>query len=118
MRAAALAGEHDYWTAAGLLYVHGAIAYADAVTIRRTGAKSASDNHMDVVELLKEAAASEKGLDQAIAHLRRLIGEKSRAAYTGQSPWAADVGKLATHAERFEAWARLAVQGEGKRAGG
>jgi hypothetical protein len=116
MRAAALAGEHDYWTAAGLLYVHGAIAYADAVTIRRTGTKSASDKHMDVLNLIKEAAASGKGLDQAIGHLRRLIEEKNRAAYTGQSFRAADIEKLATHAERFEAWARLAVRGEGERA--
>lgn len=96
--------------------MHGAIAYADAVTIRRTGTKSSSGRHMDAVRLLKEAAASEKGLDQAVGHLRRLIEEKNRVAYTGQSFRAADIEKLSVHAERFEAWARLAVRGEGERA--
>jgi hypothetical protein len=34
LNGAALAREHEYWNAAGLLMVHGSIAYAAAVAIR------------------------------------------------------------------------------------
>lgn len=54
MKAGKLAREHGYGNAAGLLFVHAAIAYADAVSIRLAGMKSTSDNHHDAVQLLSE----------------------------------------------------------------
>ncbi|MDP2886358.1 MAG: hypothetical protein Q8P51_15185 [Ignavibacteria bacterium] len=39
--------ELGYWTAAGVLIVHAAIAYADALCIRSAGEKSSGENHED-----------------------------------------------------------------------
>lgn len=104
--AAEMARAREYWNAAGLLLVHSAIAYADAVCIGSKGVKSTSENHQDAVALLTEVTARSPERDRAARHLRRLIDEKNRAAYTGLSFRAADVHGLAVHAQRFEAWAK------------
>lgn len=103
--AAALAQEVEYWNAAGVLYVHAAIAFADAVAIARRGEKSTSENHMDALALLGEVVANRKGRDEAREHLRRIIDEKNRVAYTGVSFRRADLQKLAMHVQRFRAFA-------------
>jgi hypothetical protein len=104
LKAAGLAREHDYWNAAGLLIVHAAIAYADAVSIRLAGVKSTSDNHHDAVQLLAEAAAREKDRDRALGHFKRIIEEKSRVSYSGEAFRRAEIDALETHAERFRGW--------------
>ncbi len=104
LKAARLAREHGYGTAAGLLFVHAAIAYSDAVSIHLAGVRSTSDNHHDAVALLGEAAARIKDPDRAAQHLRRLIDEKSRVAYTGEILKKSEVEALENHAERFRAW--------------
>jgi hypothetical protein len=104
LKAAGLARDHEYWNAAGLLIVHAAIAYADAVSIRLAGAKSTSDNHHDAVQLLGEAAAREKDRDRALGHLKRVIEEKSRVSYSGEAFRRAEIEALETHAERFCDW--------------
>lgn len=104
-KAADMARHHEYWNAAGLLYVHGAIALADAVAIWREGVKSTSENHMDAVALLGEVTAAIKDRDEALGHLQKIILEKSRVAYTGQSFRSSDVDSIGKHAERFSAWA-------------
>lgn len=100
-----MAGAHEYWNAAGLLYVHGAIAFADAVAIKLREVKSTSENHMDAVHLLGEVTAGAKGRDEALGHLKRLIDEKARVAYSGQSFHARELESLSKHADRFSAWA-------------
>jgi hypothetical protein len=104
-KAADMARHHEYWNAAGLLYVHGAIALADAVCIARDGVKSTSENHMDAVALLGEVTSELKDRDEALGHLQKIIKEKNRAAYTGQSFRSSDVQSIGKHAERFVAWA-------------
>lgn len=104
-RAAELALEHDYRGAAGLLFVHAGIAYADAVCIARRGVRSSSERHQDALTLLREAAGSAPGGDAALGHLRHLLDEKSRLAYTGDEPTAAEAAALAKHAARFRDWA-------------
>ena len=109
MKAAGLARDHGYWNAAGLLIVHAAIAYADAVSIGLAGMKSTSDSHTDVVHLLAEAAAREKDLDRALGHLKKILDEKNRVAYTGEMFRRQEVEALETHAERFRAWAGAVI---------
>ena len=41
----------EYWNAAGLLIVHAAIAYTDAITIKISGVKSQGEDHMEAVDL-------------------------------------------------------------------
>lgn len=105
MKAAGLAKSHDYGNAAGLLFVHAAIAYADAVCIHLAGVKSTSQNHYDAAQLLSETTARLKDRDRAITHFSRLIGEKNRVSYTGQSFRHPEVEALETHARRFGDWA-------------
>ncbi|MBI4716025.1 MAG: hypothetical protein HY760_08840 [Nitrospirae bacterium] len=105
-RAAGLAREFEYWDAAGLLYVHSAIAFADAVAIARRGEKSTSENHMDALALLEEALENVKGRNEATEHMRRMIDEKTRVSYMGISFRRADLEKMETHADRFRAFVR------------
>ena len=109
--AAKLAQEFEYWNAAGLLFVHSAIAFADAVAIARKGEKSTSDNHMDALVLFEDATANVKGRDVAREHLRRIILEKTRVAYSGASFRRGDLEKLAKHGERFRRFAERVLEG-------
>ena len=104
LKAAELAREHEYWNAAGLLIVHGSIAYADAVTIRLAGVKSTSDNHHDAIGLLADAASREKDRDRTLGHLKRIIEEKSRVSYSGEAFRRAEILALETHAQRLRDW--------------
>jgi hypothetical protein len=104
-QAAGLAREFEYWNAAGLLYVHSAIAFADAVAIARRGEKSTSENHMDALALFEEALENVKGKNEATEHLRRLIDEKNRVSYMGISIRRADLEKMETRVDRFRVFA-------------
>lgn len=113
LKAARLAGEHEYWNAAGLLLVHAAIAFADAVSIRLAGVKSTSENHLDAVQLLGETAAREKDRDRALGHLRRIIEEKSRVSYSGEAFRKTEIDALETHADRFRDWCEAVLARSG-----
>ena len=93
------------WTPAGILYVHSAISYADAVAIHLRGEKSTGASHMDAVHLLDEATKGVKGQAEAVQHLRRVIDKKTEVSYTGLSSREADLEQLALHAERFRKFA-------------
>lgn len=110
-RAAELARQFEYWNAAGLLYVHAAIAFADAVAIARRGQKSTGENHLEALTLMEESTRNVKGRDEAIGHLRRIIDEKNRVAYTGMSFRRADLEKTAIHAARFRVFAERVLRG-------
>ena len=110
LEAAEMAREFEYWNAAGLLYVHSAIAYADAVAIRRRGEKSTSENHFDAVALFKDATAEVAGRQEAATHLDRIIEEKSRVAYSGVSFRRRELEKLRNHAQRFRTFAERTLQ--------
>lgn len=103
-QAAEIAREFEYWNAAGLLYVHASIAFADAVAIARKGEKSTSENHMDALVLFEAVTSGLKGRDEATEHLRRILEEKCRVSYMGMSFRRSDLEKLAIHAERFRAF--------------
>ena len=81
--AARLAMDGDYWTAAGVLIVHSAIAYCDAVAIKMSGQKSAGKNHEDAIVLLKGLIANGDQKTKAINQLSRIIEEKTRVSYMG-----------------------------------
>lgn len=103
--AAELAGEFEYWNAAGLLYVHGTIALADAVAVRLKGVKSSSDDHRDAAALFGEVVGDRAGKKEAQGRLERIIMEKSRASNEGDTLRREDVMKLKVHAERFRRFA-------------
>ena len=109
-QAAELAREFGYWNAAGLLFVHSAIAFADAVAIARKGEKSTSENHMDSLVLFDSVTSTLKGRDEAREHLYRIIEDKNRVSYSGDSYRRSDLEKLAAHTERFRAFAEKTLK--------
>ncbi len=51
-QAADTALDYEYWNAAGLLMVHAAIGYTDALTIRIAGVKSQGEDHHEAIALV------------------------------------------------------------------
>lgn len=96
----------EYWTAAGVLIVHAAIAYADALAIRLSGQKSAGEDHEDAVALIVDVVAGGEEKTRAINQLRRIVEEKTRVSYLGDLYSPAETRELWKRLERFRQWAR------------
>src|SRR5581483_6547797 len=69
---AELAKEFEYWNAAGVLIIHAAIAYTDAITIKVGGVKSQGEDHMAAVDLLREVVALDEAGKKASNHFARM----------------------------------------------
>jgi ADP-ribosylglycohydrolase len=103
--AAEIAMNYSYWTAAGVLIVHSAIAYADAISIKLSGQKSSGENHEDSIVLLDEVVADGDTKKNAINQLRRIIEEKTKVSYSGDLYRAILISELWKRLERFRKWA-------------
>jgi hypothetical protein len=97
--------ELEYWTAAGVLIVHSAIAYADSLCIKLTGVKSTGEDHEDSVNLLEEAVAETNEKAKAINQLKRIIEEKTKVSYMGELYTSAQTRDMYKRLERFRNWA-------------
>jgi len=95
----------DYWNAAGVLIIHAAIAYTDAITIKVGGVKSQGDDHMAAVDLVREVVALDEKGEKALNHLWRMIQEKNVVSYNGELYARQDIEKLWKHLERYKVWA-------------
>lgn len=98
--------ELEYWTAAGVLIVHSAIAYADALSIKISATKSAGEDHEDTIALLEEVVADNEEKSKAINQLRRIIEEKTRVSYLGELYTASQIKEIWKRLERFRKWAK------------
>ncbi|MCH7826557.1 MAG: hypothetical protein IIC75_01070 [Bacteroidetes bacterium] len=96
----------DYWTAAGVLVVHSAIAYTDALCIKLSGVKSVGENHEDSVTLVESVVAENEGKSKAINQLRRIIEEKTKVSYLGELYSASQIKRMWKRLERFRKWAK------------
>lgn len=104
---AELAKEYEYWNAAGVLIVHAAIAYADAISIKFRGERSKGDDHMAAIEILRQIANSEaEAGKRVVRHFEEVISEKNRVSYEGEVYRQKEIDSLWKHLERFRAWAR------------
>jgi hypothetical protein len=56
----------EYWTAAGVIIVHSAIADSDALCIQQAGVRSGSDDHDLAVVLLEESIAADEQASTAL----------------------------------------------------
>ncbi len=97
--------ELDYPTAAGVLIVHSAIAYADALCIMLSGQRSSGENHEEAIEILETVAADDPDKRNAMNQLRRIIEEKTRVSYLGELYSPAATRDMWKRLERFRAWA-------------
>lgn len=95
----------EYWTAAGVLIVHSAIALADALCIRSSGMRSAGVDHDDAVALLEAAVHDGEEKRRALIQFRRIIEEKSRVSYLGELYGPREVHEMWRRLTRFREWA-------------
>jgi hypothetical protein len=109
-KGAEAAKEFEYWNAAGVLIIHAAIAYTDAITVKVGGVKSAGDDHMAAVDLLREVVNLDEKGEQAAKHLARMIEQKNLVSYSGEIYVKEDVEKLWKHLERYRDWALLILR--------
>ena len=100
----------EYWTAASLLMVHAAIAYADAVMIRHAGEKSIGDDHEDAIDALGDVIGSSPEALTALKHLRRIVEQKNKVAYMGESYTPQQARSLAKHLDGLAVWANNILQ--------
>jgi hypothetical protein len=107
--------EFGYSTA--LLGIHGSLSYCDAL---RTGLGSKNlsfDDHSRATDELKALLAARKYERlQGTDRLRKLLGKKSRIAYSGDVVDANEIKQIVQHAFRFAEWAeetgkRLKIEG-------
>jgi len=98
--------ELSNWNASGVLIVHAAIAYADAVTIKFGGVRSKGDDHQDVVRLLDTLIPQSETKKTALNQLEKLIAHKTSVSYSGETYDGNDIEKLFKHLERFKNWAK------------
>lgn len=94
-----------YWTAAGVLIVHSAIAYVDALCIQQSGQRSAGENHVDAIALLDEVISDGEEKASAMNQLRRIIEEKTKVSYLGDLYSAKQAEDLWKRLKRFRQWA-------------
>jgi hypothetical protein len=93
-----------YGNAIGIVAIHAAIAYADALSIRFGAFKSAEGDHLRAVDALTEALG-DRADATAIRHLRRVLAQKDQVSYQGAYFTVADAKRLTADAQEFAAWA-------------
>ncbi|HRN26114.1 MAG: hypothetical protein IT276_10030 [Ignavibacteriaceae bacterium] len=103
--AAIVSTEFNYYNAAGVLFVHSAIAYSDAITIKLSSAKSSGNNHMQIITFLDEILKESLEKSKALNHLRKIIDQKNLVSYSGDEYNKKDITQLQKYAERFQSWA-------------
>ena len=94
----------EYWTAAAVLIVHAAIAYADALCIKVAGQRSVGERHEHTVALLEELVAGRDEKKKALHQFRYIIEEKTRVSYLGEMISPAQIKELLKRLERFREW--------------
>ena len=104
-KGAELAREFEYWNAAGLLIVHAAIAYADAICVKLGGVKSRGEGHHEAIALLDELTAVNQGQKGALNQFRKIIDHKTSVSYAGDVYSRGDVELLWRLVVRFRDWA-------------
>jgi hypothetical protein len=102
---AEIAREYEYWNAAGVLIIHAAIAYSDALTIKYGGVKGQGEDHSAVVTLLKGVIAKSSENKASLLHLEKIIAHKNAVSYNGEIYNSKDINMLWKHFERFRDWA-------------
>lgn len=102
---AKVASEFEYWNAAGVLIVHSAIAYGDAITIKFGKVKSRGDDHQNLVSLIDFLVIESQEKKNALVNLSKIIDQKNLVSYSGDVYSKKDIDKLWKYMERFKSFA-------------
>ena len=101
---AKVASEFSYYNAAGVLIVHSAIAYSDAISIKNGGVKIQGDNHYEIISLLDDLMADSTNKKNALNQLEIIIDHKNKVSYSGDIYHKKDIDSLWKHLERYRTW--------------
>jgi hypothetical protein len=105
-----IADEDDpYGNAIGVLAVHAAIAYNDALTIAYGGRKATGGDHDRAADLLREAFGNRLP-NERLRDLRRILGLKDTYSYLGAYQKVDDAQKLVAQLNQFAEWAEEAYE--------
>ena len=96
----------EYWTAAGVIIVHSAIAYSDALSIKMGGVRSSGDNHEDAIALLESIIAGSDEKTKALNQFKRIIEEKTKVSYMGELYTRKQTQEMWKRLERFRRWTK------------
>ena len=97
-------GDQRHASALAILAVHAAIAYTDALCIRRGGRKSTSADHTAAARLLKGVLGTllPAAMERTLA---RTLAEKHSFEYEGYVAKLSEARRLFARVERYAAWA-------------
>ncbi|MBI4393106.1 MAG: hypothetical protein HY556_04810 [Euryarchaeota archaeon] len=106
-RAMDTAAERGDWSAAGLGAIHCVISGLDAITTTYVGARSRGPDHLDVLDLLKEANLQDAATPMRQA--RRVLEMKNVVEYEARRLSEAEGRTLRRDATRVLHWCRLVM---------
>ncbi len=98
-----------YGNAMGIVAVHSAIAYADALSVAYGGFKSTEGDHERTVNALSAALGHRMDPDQA-QQLLAIVKKKDTVSYQGVYYTVADARALIRRLDDFAAWAEDAYE--------
>ncbi len=101
---AKVASEYSYYNAAGVLIVHSAIAYSDAISIKNGEVKIQGDNHYEIISLLDDLISHSADKKKALTQLKNIIDHKNKVSYSGDVYHKKDIDQLWKHFERYKTW--------------
>lgn len=99
-------GSAEHRTSMALLAVHSAISYGDALWIGLGQKRTASTNHKNRKSELKDLLSQLKHSDiGGLSHLDKLIGNKTKIAYSANILTEKMAVEMVDHAQKFSTWA-------------
>jgi hypothetical protein len=100
-----VAYEFQYYNAAGVLIVHSAIAYSDAITIKIQGIKNRGEDHQEIVSLLQNVTGNLPENRLALSKLHKIIEHKNKVSYSGDIYSKKDIDSMRKLIDRYKSWA-------------
>ena len=99
----------EYRSSSALLGIHAAISYGDALRVGMGNRKVSSDDHQSAALDLKSMLAERRyGKKEGADRLGKLTSQKSKIAYSADSPTESAVKQIVDQAQRFAYWAEEA----------
>ncbi len=97
-------GEPKYGNGLAIIAVHAAIAYTDALTVAFREIKSTDGEHLQAAQVLVHALGH-RAEAEPVRWLKRIVGAKSHASYSGSYYTLEDGRGILREMERFVEWA-------------
>jgi hypothetical protein len=97
-------GDAKYGNGLAIIAIHAAIAYTDALTVAYREIRSTDGEHTQAAEVLVHALGHRADAEQ-VRRLRRILGAKTHASYSGSYYTIDDGRAMLLELEHFARWA-------------